>query len=224
MLKKFGGQVTHATTARVSPTFVNVCAPYWFIVIKLGRFHDSHLCLLHLRVNTLGKGINNGPHIICALIKLRSCRLKLSSSPVHRSLFKVFHTIFKNFLLLDQFCHVSKRIFASVFFKYLQPQPEVFILILQHKYVSIEVIDMLSLFLNVLPQTEIALQHFFHHVNSVDDALSDCIFGFVDSAWQGTSTRASGYVLESLAFFSEELFNVVLVLDDSFGDDESPLC
>jgi hypothetical protein len=61
----------------------------------------------------------------------------------------------------------------------LQAHPQVFVLILQHKYVGVEVVHVLPLLLDVLPQTQVALEHFLHHVHCVDDTLSYRILGLV---------------------------------------------
>ena len=81
---------------------------------------------------------------------------------------------------------------------------------------------MLPLLLDVLPETEVALQHLLHHVDRVNDALGDRIFGFIDCARQ-VSSRTRGDILESFTLLSEELLYIILILDDSFGDDQSSL-
>jgi hypothetical protein len=94
----------------------------------------------------------------------------------------VFDTILQYLLLLYQFSHVRIGILPRVFLEYLQPHPEILILILQHKYVGVEIINVLPLLLNVLPQTQVTLKHLLHHVDCVDDTLSDRILGLIDCA------------------------------------------
>ena len=206
----------------ISRPLVDISASHRLVVIELARLHDRHLRLLHLRVCPLRERVDNRPHIVRTLVELRPGRLKLRGRPVHRGLFKVFDAILKHFFFLDELGHVGVGILARVFLEYLEPHPEVLVLILQHKYVGIEVVYVLPLLLDVLPETEVALQHLLHHVDRVNDALGDRIFRFIDCARQ-VSSRACGDILESFTLLSEELLYVILILDDSFGDDQSSL-
>ena len=81
---------------------------------------------------------------------------------------------------------------------------------------------MLSLLLDVLPQTQVALQHFLHHVHCVDDTLRDRVLGLVHSAWESGRTTGRD-VLQGLRFFTEKFLYVVFVFDDTLRDDQSSL-
>jgi len=74
-----------------------------------------------------------------------------------------------------------------------------------------------SLLLNVLSQTQVTLEHFFHHIDCVNNSLGNRIFGFIDSTRESTSW-AHGYVLEGLTFFTEKFFYVIFVFDYTFGN------
>jgi hypothetical protein len=206
----------------ISPTFIYIRAPNRLIVIKLTGLHYGHLSLLHLLVDPLCKRIDSRPHIICTLIKLRPCRLKLCGRPVHGRLLQVFDPILKHLLLFDQLGHVCVSVLTRVLLKYLQAYSQILVLILQHEYVGIEVIHVLSLLLDVLPQTQVALEHLLHHVHGVDDALGDRVLGLIHGTREGRGAPSCD-VLEGLAFFSEKFLYVVFVFDDALSDDQSSL-
>ncbi len=48
MLEKLSRQISHSRG--LVSTFIDICAPYRLIIIKLRRLHDGHLGLLHLSV------------------------------------------------------------------------------------------------------------------------------------------------------------------------------
>ena len=80
------------------------------------------------------------------------------------------------------------------------------------------VIYALTLLLNSLSQTEIALEHLFHHVHCVNNAFSNGILGLVNGRWQFRGVMLYSDVLKGFRFLFEELLDVIFVLDDSLGD------
>ena len=135
----------------------------------------------------------------------------------------MFDPVLEHFFFFDELRHVRVRVLPRVLLKYLQPHPQILILILQHKYIGVEVVHMLSLLLDVLSQTQVALKHFLHHVHCVDDTLRDRVLGLVHCAWEGRSGATCRDVLKGLGFFTEKFLYVVFVFDDTLSDDQSSL-
>jgi hypothetical protein len=66
------------------------------------------------------------------------------------------------------------------------------------------------------------LEHFLHHIDGMNDSLSNGIFGLIHST--GESGGPCRYILENFTFLSEKFLNVIFVFDYTFGDNKSAFC
>lgn len=138
----------------------------------------------------------------------------------------MFHTILQHFLLFNQLSHVpiSGSILTRVFLHYLQTVSQVLDLILLLEEVPINGIDRLTLLLDGLTEGQVGLKDLLHHIHSVNDSLSDGIFRFIDRAMrEGGLVVLDSDVVKGVALLFEELLNIILILDDTLGNDQLPL-
>ena len=103
---------------------------------------------------------------------LLSCH---SEIPVGTCLLEVLDSILKLSLLFDQSLHLDQRVLSSALLNHCQSLPEVLILLLQLEDLCVAVIKYLALSLNSLPETQVTLQNFFHHVDCMHNPLSDSV-------------------------------------------------
>lgn len=131
----------------------------------------------------------------------------------------MLNSVLKNLLLFNKPSHISiGGVLPGILLKDLQPVPQVLILSLVLEDVGILVVYAFTLFLDGLSEAQIALEHFFHHVHCVNDALSDGILGLIHSRWQLSGVVFHCYILKGLGFLFEELLDVVFVFDNSLCD------
>lgn len=89
--------------------------------------------------------------------------------------------ILKNLLLLHQLSHISIcGVFSRVLFQNLKPISQVLAFILILEYVCVEVVNHLTLSLNGFSERKVTLENLLHHIDCMNDALCDCVFGLVD--------------------------------------------
>ena len=107
--------------------------------------------------------------------------------PVVAGLLELSHPFFQSFLFSHQMLYLLQRVLAREVFQDHEALSQVLILVLKLEYLSVLVVDELRLFLNGLAQAKIALENFFHHVDSVNDPSRNRIFCFVRSVVAKTS-------------------------------------
>lgn len=99
--------------------------------------------------------------------------------PILLSLLEIFHSLFKNILFVHKFLDLSHWVFARIFLHHLKSFPQIFVLLWQLKHLSIPVIELLGLSLDRLPEWQVTLKYFFHHIDRVNDSLGDGVFRFI---------------------------------------------
>lgn len=72
-----------------------------------------------------------------------------------------------------------QRVLASEILQDNESLPKILIFVLQLEYFCILIVNKLWLLLDGLSQAQIALEHFFHHVDCVNNPTRDCIFRLI---------------------------------------------
>ena len=114
----------------------------------------------------------------------------------------------KRLLFAHQSLNLLERILAREVFQNDKTLSQVFILVLQLEDFCVLVIDKFRLLLNCLSETEITLQHLFHHIDCVNDSPGDRIFRLVCSVVAHTTLsdnsarRTNSISIDPLDLFS----------------------
>lgn len=90
----------------------------------------------------------------------------------------------------------------------------------------VAIIKAFGLTLDRFSQREVALKNLLHHVNSMNDSLSDGVLGLIGSTvrlMRVLLSLVAGNVLQLISLVSEEFVDLLLILDDTLSDDLSVL-
>lgn len=91
---------------------------------------------------------------------------------------------------------------------------------------SVAIIKAFGLTLDRFSQGEVTLKNLLHHVNSMNDSLSDSILGLIGSTvrlMRVLLSLVAGNVLQLISLVSEEFVNFLLILHDTLSNDLSVL-
>ena len=107
--------------------------------------------------------------------------LSMELCPIIACLLQLCDSLLESLLLSHKFLNFNHAILTSVVFKHHETLTQVFVFVLKLEDLRVLVINELRLLLDGLSESEIALQHFLHHVHRVDDAACDGIFCLIGS-------------------------------------------
>ena len=123
---------------------------------------------------------------------------------------------------MHKLLYLNHRILARIFFHDLESFSKIFVLLRQLEHLSISIIELLGLSLDRLPERQITLKYFFHHVYGVNDSLCDGIFRFICSTMRLVRILLpliTCDIFKLISLLLKEFVYLFLILNNSLGDD-----